>query len=187
MNIHESKSNIISLFQIQQKAKKAEEKISKPKTQIIKEETNKFNMDTKSFFKYYCKICLKDKDKDMFNTFEIAKKFLTHKLDLTYYLKMIDHINRMKNLILKPYQIFMLDHQKKINLLSSDEKLMIDIMDNEKICPDNELHLNFIQTIVQKLKDKCFDPIDNMLFENIDKPLKKLIDDLYNMPIDKSH
>jgi hypothetical protein len=171
----ESKQEIISIVQVQQKVRLEEAR----NNEYLRNHKNKFMNTIRSFFKYYLNICLTERDKEMFSTYDIAKKFLTGKLDLTYYLKMIDHMNRLKSLLLKPYQIFMLDHQKKVNLLSPHEKLELEILDNEIISSDNDIQMNLLQIITKKIKEKSFDDIDNALYENLDMRIKKLIDKIF--------
>ena len=138
--------------------------------------SNKLIIDNKTFFKYCCNVCRSKDDNEKFNTYEIADSFLIGRLDLTYYLKMIDHINKLKTLILKPYQIFLLDNQKKINLMSIHEKLDLDIADSEKLSSENEIHMHLLQVIIEKIRNKSFDSMDNSLFQLIDKNLKQLIE-----------
>ena len=139
---------------------------------------NKFVIDSTTFFKYCCKVCQTKEDKVKFNTYEIANSFLTGRLDLNYYMTMIDHINKLKTLILKPYQIFLLDNQKKINLLSTHEKLNLDITDSQQLSSQNDLQMHLLQLIIEKMRDKSFDAIDQLLYDLIDDNLKLMIDKL---------
>ena len=180
---YESKQDVISLFHIQKKIRSAEE-IDKGSNRVLRSDGGGFSMDFKTFFQYYCNICIKNNDYEKFNTFDIAKKFLTLKLDLTHYLKMIDQIDRIKLLIMKPYQIFMLDNQKKVNLLSAQEKMTLEMMNNEKLSGDNENQMQLVQFILQKIKERSFDHIDNLLYENLDNKMKKFINDLSNIEND---
>jgi hypothetical protein len=138
----------------------------------------KFQLDFDGFIKYNLNCCfLKKTDKDNNKILDIGKKFLTMKLDLNYYLNMTDQITRLKCLLLKPYQIFLLDNQKKINLYSPKEKFDLDILD-EHFSSENQIHLNIVQYLVQKLKENSFDQIDTILYEKLDTDLKHLIEDL---------
>ena len=98
---------------------------------------------------------------------------------------MIDQMNRIKSLILKPYQIFMLDHQKKVNVLSSKEKLSHDIIDNEKFTGENEVQLKMIEIISKKVKERSLDHIDSLLYENVENKIKKFIDDYFEISSDE--
>ena len=144
-------------------------------------EKNKFEIEISGFFKYVLNCCKKPKDQESFDILNIGKKFLIHKLDLTYFLKMIDQINSLKSLLLKPYQIFMLDNQKKINLFSKKEKIYLEIRDNENLSIENEMQIYLIQIIVQIIREKSLENIDYNFYENIDPYLKKFIDDLVIM------
>ena len=178
-------SKVISLFHIQKKIRSAEEiDFNRGRCNVLRSDGGGFSMDFKSFFEYYCKICINKSENEKFTTFDIAKKFLTLKLDLTHYLKMIDQMDRIKLLIMKPYQIFMLDNQKKVNLLSAQEKMTLEMMNNEKLSGDNENQMQLVQFILQKIKERSFDHIDNLLYENLDKKMKKFINDLSNIEND---
>ena len=169
-NAIEPKSEL-DLFQIQKVVKDLEEKNEHSND-------NKIIIDNKTLFKFCCKVCRTKDDKEKFNTYEIANTFLIGRLDLTYYLKMIDHINKLKTLILKPYQILMLDNQKKINLMSTHEKLNLDIADSDQFSSKNDLHMHLLQIVIEKIRDKSFEVIDHQLYELIDNNLKQLIDNL---------
>ena len=60
----------------------------------------KFVIDCTSFFKNTCNLCSNPREKESFNLFEISRNYLTVKLNLTYYLKMMDQINNMKTILL---------------------------------------------------------------------------------------
>jgi len=134
------------------------------------------HVDTRTFFKFICNCCMSKDDEEMKKVYEFAQAYLTAKLDLTYYLKMIDHINRLKYLILKPHQIFMQDHQNKINLMAAQDKLLLNMVDHEGLSSENEIQLTLVQILIQKLKDKGFESIDYVLYEHFDSDLKKFID-----------
>ena len=135
-------------------------------------------INNRTFIKYCCKVCLTNEDKEKFNTYEIAKRFIIGRLDMTYYLKMIDLINKIKLLILKPYQIFLLDNQKKINLMSTHEKFNLEIADSDQLSSENMLHMHLLQIIIDKMKDKSFEAIDYSLYDSIDNNLKQAVDNL---------
>ena len=136
------------------------------------------SVTVKGFFKYFCRFCfLTKKEEENNRILDIGKKYLTMKLDLNNYLKMSDHINRLKSLLLKPYQIFLLDNQKKINLYSPKDKIQLDIVD-EHFSSENEVHLNIIQLLIQKIKENSLNSIDTLLYQNLDTKLKKLIEEL---------
>ena len=75
----------------------------------------------------------------------------------------------------------MLDNQKKINLFSKEEKINLDIIDNENLSSENEMQMLLIQMIIKKIKEKSLDDIDCILYENLDAYLKKFIDDLVSL------
>ena len=75
-------------------------------------QNNNYKIEISGFFKYICNCCINHKDKESFDILDVGKKFIVGKLDLMYYLKMIDQINSIKSLLLKPYQIFLLVNQK---------------------------------------------------------------------------
>ena len=188
LDLAESKQDIISLFHIKKQInnpKLYDKKKENMKMLGIESDTNKLKMEIKSFFKYFCKVCITNKEKEQFNAYETAKKLITSKLDLTHYLRMIDQMNRIKSLILKPYQIFMLDHQKKVNVLSSKEKLSHDIIDNEKFTGENEVQLKMIEIISKKVKERSLDHIDSLLYENVENKIKKFIDDYFEISSDE--
>lgn len=142
------------------------------------EQRSKLIINFKGFIKFLCRCCyLTKQDHDNNKLLEFGKKFLTLKLDLNYYLKMTDQINHLKILLLKPYQIFLLDNQKKKNLYSSKDKFQIDIVD-EHFTSENEVHLKLIQLLIQKKKDHSLEPIDSILYDNIENNLKHLVEDL---------
>jgi hypothetical protein len=142
---------------------------------------NKLNMDFRGFFKYFCKCCcLNNTDQENNKILDLGKKFLTLKLDLTYYLKMTDQVNRLKMLLLKPYQILLLDNQRKINLLSNKDKMHLDITD-EHFSSENDVHLKLVKLIIQKILDNNFEYVDSLLYENLEVNLKDLIDDLIEL------
>ena len=144
-------------------------------------EKDKFEIEITGFFKYICNCCINQQDKELFDYLNLGKKFIINKLDLSYFLKMIDQINSLKSLLLKPYQIFMLDNQKKINLFSKKEKIYLEIRDNENLSIENEMQIYLIQIIVQIIREKSLENIDYNFYENIDPYLKKFIDDLVIM------
>ena len=147
-------------------------------SRVIFNKNDKFEIEISGFFKYICNCFINPKDRESFDILDIGKKFIVGKLDLMYYLKMIDQINSIKSLLLKPYQIFLLDNQKKINLFSKKEKIHLDIRDNENLSSDNEMHLLLIQIIINKIKEQSLEAIDCNFYENIDPYIKKLVDDL---------
>jgi hypothetical protein len=138
----------------------------------------KLHMDIKGFFKYYCNFCfLKKNDLENNMLFNLGKKFLTMKLDLIFYLRMMDQINHLKTLLLKPYQIFLLDNRKKVNLHSETDKLELQVV-NEEFSSENDAHINIIQHLVEKKIDNTLEPIDKVLMENIGTDLHNLIETL---------
>ena len=150
-------------------------------SRVIFNKNDKFEIEISGFFKYICNCFINPKDRESFDILDIGKKFIVGKLDLMYYLKMIDQINSLKLLLIKPYQIFLLDNQKKINLFSKEEKINLDIIDNENLSSENEMQMLLIQMIIKKIKEKSLDDIDCILYENLDAYLKKFIDDLVSL------
>ena len=169
-NVIEPKSEL-GLYQIQKAVKELEVK-------HVNSSANKFEVDNMTFFKYCCTVCQTKEDVEKFNTFEIANTFLIGRLDLTYYLTMVDHINKIKTLILKPYQIFLLDNQKKINLLSTHEKLNLDITDTQQLSSQNDLHMHLLQIVIEKKRENNFNSIDHALYDSIDDNLKLMVEKL---------
>ena len=104
-------------------------------------------------------------------------KFLTKKLDLTHYLRVTDQINSLKTLLLKPYQILMLDNQKKINLFCAKDRMNLDIFDNEFLSSEKEIHINLIQMIIQRIKENSLEKVEIQLYENLEFYIKKFIDE----------
>ena len=145
---------------------------------IDHEQSNEFVIDTIGYIKYTFNLCLNPNEKEFFDIFEIGRNLLTRKLDITKYLKMINQINHLMNLLLKPYQIFLLDNQKKINLFCPKERLHFDIHENEDLSSDNEMQINLIHTIVKKIKENSLETLDNNLYKHLDLYYKKFIDDL---------
>ena len=122
----------IGFTEIQKALKNKEDNIDKDSA--LK---RKFVIKCAGFFKYTCNLCANPREKEAFNIFDLGRNYLTNKLDLTYYLKMIDQINSMKTILLKPYQIFMIDNQKKINLFLTKDRLHLDFHDNENLSSEN--------------------------------------------------
>jgi hypothetical protein len=144
----------------------------------LSEKNKGLKFTVKSFFKYFCRFwCMTKREEENNRILDIGKKYLTMKLDLNNYLKMSDHINRLKSLLLKPYQIFLLDNQKKVNLYSPKDKIHLDIID-EHFSSENEVHMNIIQLLIQMKKENTFNSIDSYLYQNLDTKLKKLMDEL---------
>ena len=144
------------------------------------EKSNEFNIDIIGYFKYTFNLCLSPSDRELFDIFDFGRKLLTNNLDLTKYLKMIYQIHGLKNIVLEPYQIFLLDNKKKINLFSTMERVQIDIHENEDL-RENEIKMSLIMKIVNKIKENSLQEIDKTLYENLDFFYKKFIDDLCQM------
>jgi hypothetical protein len=135
-------------------------------------------MDLFGFIKYHFHFCcLSKKDIDNNLLFNLGKKFLTKKLDLIFYLKIIDQIHHLKTLLLKPYQIFLLDNKMKINLLSKNDIVDLQIV-NEDFSSENDVHVNILQHIIGKKMENSLEPIDKIFINKTDQDIQYLIESL---------
>ena len=154
--------------------------IKNTETRDIFKNNTKLEIEFVGFFKSICNCCKNQKDRESFDILEIGKKFIVDKLDLMYFLKIIEQLNGVKSLLLKPYQIFLLDNQKKINLYSKEERINLYIRDNQNLSSDNEMQLYIILSIIDKIKEKSLETIDLSFYENLDPFIKKMMDDIVN-------
>ena len=172
------KSNRTVENNIENEVNRIQSALKKFPKKIDYEQSNKIVIDTVEYIKYTCNLCLNPSEKEFYDIFEIGKNLLTRTLDITKYLKMSTQINHLMNLLLKPYQIFLINNQKKINLLCPEERLNYDIPENDDLSSENEIHINLIDTIMKKLKESSLENIDSMLYNHLDSYYKKFIDDL---------
>ena len=154
--------------------------IKNTETRDIFKNNTKLEIEFVGFFKSICNCCKNQKDRESFDILEIGKKFIVDKLDLMYFLKIIEQLNGVKSLLLKPYQIFLLDNQKKINLYSKEERINLYIRDNQNLSSENEMQLLIILSIIDKIKEKSLETIDLNFYENLDPFIKKMMDDIVN-------
>ena len=161
-----------------------ENEVNKIESALIKmpdkkeyEKSNELEIDIKGYFKYTCNLCFIGNESELFDIFDFGRILLTRKLDLTEYLKMIDQLHGLKNIVLKLYQIFLVDNQKKINLFSHKERLQIDIHENDDLFRENEIVMSLILKIIKKIKENSLEKIDKKLLENLDFFYKKFIYD----------
>ncbi len=145
---------------------------------FVNKEDNRLKFNFIQFLKFHCRFCcLTENDKENNKILDIGKKILTLKLDLNYYLKLTDKFNRLKCLLLKPHQTFLLSNHKKFKLFSNKHLKHLDLVDDH-FSSKNEAHIKIIQHIIQKHREQNFDSIDRVLYDKLDKNLKLLIEDL---------
>jgi hypothetical protein len=135
-----------------------------------------------SYFQYlkrtFCRIKSDHEQEQLkYDAYFLANRYITEKLDLSCYFKLIEQFSMIKVIFLAPYQHFMLDNMKKINLFNGDDKNYLELVHNSHgINLNDDVQLNHMVKVVELLKDDSdsIDIKDSVLIDSLNQNLKKI-------------
>ncbi len=126
--------------------------------------------------KLCCRKGLKKKDKKQVSMYEFALTFLMDKLDITSYMNVLNHIDKMQFLNYNETQKYCFKCMKKPNLMDEKEMALYEL----KYTKDEENHndskdLNLLKYFVMKFQEDMLDQTDEMLFDLLETKFKNVV------------
>ena len=102
--------------------------------------------------------------------YNTAVSFLNHKLDIKYYLNIIQQVNKIKYYLFNYYQNKSLENLRKVNLLDAK-----DIERNDIELDSLKTKLDIVEYYSDRIRNQTMDEADNVLINEIDINMLNLI------------
>jgi hypothetical protein len=117
-----------------------------------------------------CKRCIKKKNHKIMKVYNDINSYVNEKLDITFYLKNLEKLERLKLLLLNPEQNIGFDFIKNPNLADESEMQCFELRFTKNKVNDA---LTLINNYIKKVKEDKLEEIDIEMLPLIDPVLKK--------------